>query len=174
MIKLKELLTEALDYPYKYSRSFKTELIDYEDPETGETYKKDVLKPVQLVKFKTDEGVPYLWYARQNRYDGTIWEIAFGIEKVINYDDDHYQIDIGVTGTGNALRIFATVVDIINSFVEFDEDNYEIQRLLFTAKGDKRSDLYINRLVPRIEKFKVESIRDNGGGEKEVMLIRQF
>jgi len=173
MIKLKTLLTEALDYPYKYSRSFRTEQIDYEDPETGETYKKDVLSPVQIVKFKTDEGIPYLWYAKQNRYDDTIWEIAFGVNKGMD-DREHYQLDIGVTGTGNALRIFATVIDIINSFVEFNEDNYEIQRLMFTAKGNNRSALYVKRIVPRIEKFKVESVRDNGGGETEIMLTRQF
>ena len=55
MIKLKNLINELLDYedsyPFKHSQ-FSTEEIDYEDPDSGETYKKDVLSPVQIVRFK--------------------------------------------------------------------------------------------------------------------------
>jgi hypothetical protein len=86
-------------------------------------------------------------------------------------DKEKYSLDSGVTGTGNAFRIFATVIDIINSFIEFDDDFGEIQRILFTAKGDNRTKLYINRIVPRIEKFEVEDIRNNLG-ETEILLIR--
>ena len=66
MVKLKNILMELLDrqdsYPFK--RSFSTEEIDHEDEDTGETYKKDVLSPVQIVKFKTASNVPYIWYAK--------------------------------------------------------------------------------------------------------------
>jgi hypothetical protein len=168
MIKLRQLL-ESLDTPYKHSHGFETEQIDFEDEETGQIYKKDVLKPVQIIKFKTDEGIPYIWYARQNRYDDTTWEIAFGVET--GKDEMGYKLDIELTGTGNAARIFATVINIINSFVEFDEDNFEIQRLTFSSKGEKRTKFYLNRLVPRIENFKLLDVQTNGD-ETEVVLTR--
>ncbi len=172
MIKLKSLLTEGLDDPYRFSHSFETELVDTEDEESGETYKKDVMQPVQIVKFSTDNGVSYIWYARQNRYDPTLWEIAFGVEQVQDYSDTGHKLNIGITGTGNASRVFATVIAIINSFVEFDEDNYEVIRMLFTSKGDKRTRLYLNHIVPRIENFKVENSRNVGADETEIILIR--
>lgn len=179
MIKLSNLLNESLDDPYRYSNSFKTETVnvdadssetvDVDDDSSGETYAKEVLSPVQIIKFKTTNGISYIWYAKQSRYDDTVWEIAFGVEKGIDYRGA-IQLDIGVTGTGNASRIFATVLAITNSFIEMDE-NYEIRRILFTSKGDNRTRLYVKYLVPRIENFKIENVRDNLG-ETEVMLIR--
>jgi hypothetical protein len=171
MIKLKALINESLDNPYKYSHSFKTEEVDYEDDETGETYKKDVLSPLQLIKFKTDKGIPYLWYAKRSRYNESVWTIAFGVVEKGNDEESQYSLNIGMTGTGNAGRIFSTVIDIINSFIEFDDDNYEIQRLIFTAKEKNREEFYIKRIVTRIEKFKLENVRDNIG-ETEITMVR--
>lgn len=180
MIKLKELISEednknrmyeSLNTPYKYRNTFRTEMIDYDDEETGGTYKKEVLYSVQIVKFKTNSGIPYLWYAKQNRHDDTLWEIAFGVEKSVD-DKEKYTLDIEKTGTGDAFRIFATVIDIINSFVEFSEDyDSEVIRLMFTAKGNNRIKLYINRIVPRIDNFKIEDIR-NDYGETVIFLVR--
>lgn len=169
MIKLKDLMFESLDSPYKYKHAFKTEEIDYDDEETGETYKKTVFSPVQIIKFKTDSGIDYLWYAKQNKYDDTIWNIAFGVETGVDYRGAH-QLDIGVTGKGDAFRIFATVIDITNSFIEQDENN-EILRIMFTAKGDNRSQLYIKRLAPLIQNFKIDGVHDDLG-ETEIMMIR--
>jgi hypothetical protein len=172
MILLKELVTESLDTPYKYRNSFRQETIDYEDEETGEKYPKEVLSPVQIVKFKTDEGIPYLWYAKQSRYDSTYWTIAFGVETGVD-DTERYQLDIGTTKTGNAFRVFATVISIINSFIEFDDDNYEVQHLMFSSKGENRTRLYIKYLVPRIENFEIRDVR-NSSDETEVILDRKF
>lgn len=160
-----------MDSPYNYRHTFKTELVDHEDEETGETYKKDVLSPVQLIRFTTDAGIPYLWYAKQSRYDGTVWNIAFGVDKGMD-DREYHQLDIGMTGTGNAARIFATVIDIINSFIQWDDDYNEVQRLIFTSKGAKRTKFYLNQIVPRIENFKIENSRDIGGDETEIMMVR--
>jgi hypothetical protein len=159
MIKLKSLL-ESLDSPYKYKHRFSTELVDHEDEETGETYKKTVLYPVQMIHFSTERGVPYLWYARQNRYDPETWEVAFGVDKGKDERGTH-SLDIGVTGTGDAARIFATVIDITNSFIEFDEDGYEVQRLMFSSKGSNRTKLYL-RLLTKIDKFKLDSVHTSG------------
>lgn len=169
MIKLKKLIYESLDNPYRYKHTFRTEEVDVDDYETGEIYKQTKLYPIQIIKFKTDEGIPYLWYAKQNRHDDTFWNVAFGVEKSVD-DKEKYTLDIGITGTRNAFRIFATVIDIINSFIEFDEDG-EIQKIMFTAEGANRAKLYIDRIVPRIEKFKVEDIRNNLG-ETEILLFR--
>jgi len=167
MIKLKTLL-ESLDYPYKYSHKFKTELIDYEDEENGETYKKDILQPVQIISFKTDDGTPYIWYARQNRYDDTMWEIAFGIDQGQDTKGSH-KLNIDLTGASqNVMRIFSTIIDITNSFIEYDE-NYEIRRLIINSKGDKRTKVYITKLLPKIQKFRVESVSKSGEDTEIIM-----
>lgn len=168
MIKMKQLV-ESFDNPYKYT-GFKTELIDYEDEETGETYKKDVLSPVQIVKFTSDNGVPYIWYARQNVHNDKAWEIAFGVNKGEN-ERGAYQLDIGITGGGNVMRIFSTVIDIINSFIEFDGDNYEIMWLTMSSKGDKRTRIYTDIILPRIEKLKIDHI-SKSGDTTDITMIR--
>ena len=174
MIKLKSLIIrESLDNPYKFKCTFETELIDYEDSETGETYKKDVLKPVQIIEFKTDNNIPYVWYARQSRYDGRWWEITFGIKKGTNIRGG-IDLDIGISKTGDAFRIFATVIDIINSFIEFDNENFEVQHLILTSKGNNRTNLYVNRLIPKIENVKVKDIRIIDDNETEIILDRIF
>lgn len=162
MIKLKNLLTETLDDPYKYKRTFKTEEIDYDDEETGETYKKDVLCPTQIVEFTTENNIKYIWYAKQNRHDPTSWEIAFGIVKKVEDKNKEvkYKTDISITKTGNAFRVFATVIDITNSFIDFDDNYNEIQRITFTSVEKNRTKLYINRLLHKIQKFEIEEERE--------------
>jgi len=169
MIKLKNLIYESLDDPYKYKNTFKTEEIEAEWDDGEGTYMKDVLSPVQIVKFKTDSGVEFIWYARQNRHDDNRWEIAFGVSKGVDHKGAE-QLDIEKTGKGDAFRIFATIIDITNSFIQFDQ-SYEVRNIIFTAKGENRAKLYIKRLVPKIEGFKVDNVRDNYG-ETEVVLSR--
>ena len=170
MIKLKNIIFEILDNPYKYKHQFSTEIVDDEDEETGKTYKKEILCPVQIIHFLTEKGIPYLWYAKQSRYDNTTWEIAFGIEKSKDSRGTHH-LDIGITKTGDVFRIFSTIIDITNSFIECDDNYNEILRLILTSEGDKRTQLYINKIIPRIEKFKLES-KHTIGNETTITLIR--
>jgi hypothetical protein len=166
------LIRESLDNPYNWKNTFKTsEVIDDWD-DSGEEYPKDVLDPVQIIHFKTDDGIPYIWYAKQNRYNDKYWEISFGVVKN-QKDDGGYETDIGVTGTGNAFRIFATVIEITNYFVEYDGDNYEVQNLTFSSKGQNRTSLYKKYLVPRIENFEISHEQQNGD-ETEIQLQRTF
>jgi hypothetical protein len=169
MIKLKTLIGESLSSPYNYRSTFKDEDVEVEDEDTGETYMKNVLSPVQIIKFKTDSGIDYLWYAKQGFYDETAWSIAFGVETGIDAKGAH-QLDIGVTGKGDAFRIFATIIDITNSFIGMDENN-EILTLMFTAKGENRAKLYVKRLVPLIDNFEIEDVRDIHG-ETNITLKR--
>lgn len=172
MIKLRDILTEGLDTPYKYKHSFKTETEEVEDEETGEKYVRDILSSLQLITFKTDAGIEYLWYAKRSRYDENIWTIAFGVNKGMD-TRGYYQLDITKTGTRDVFRVFATVIDIINSFIEFDGDNNEIQRIIFTSADDNRTKFYINRIVPRIENFKLDSAyKGKDDVETEIHLIR--
>jgi hypothetical protein len=149
-------LKESLDHPYKFKNTFKTETITDSDDD-GEEYTKEVFSPVQIVHFTTDEGVPYVWYARQNRHDETTWEIAFGVNKGENIRGG-FEMDIELVNTKNPFRVFSTVIQIINNFIEFDE-NLEIHRLTLTSDHTKRTNLYLNRLLPLIDKFKVSDVR---------------
>jgi hypothetical protein len=171
-LKLKYILNELLDVgdSYPFQHSFRTELVDEEDEETGETYKKEVLSPVQIIKFKTPTGLEYMWYARQGNYDDTSWSIAFGVYKGKDEIRGSEKIDIKKTGTGDAFRVLSTVLNIINTFVEFDE-NYEIRRLTFESEGKNRTDLYLKRLVPKIENFEVENVHTDG--ESSVVTLRR-
>ena len=169
-MKYRDFFNESLTDPYRYSANFKTESIDYEDEDTGEVYKKDVLKPVQIVRFTGSDGTPYIWYAKQDYHDNTLWTIAFGVSTGINARGAN-NLDIELTNKGDAFKILSTVIDITNDFVDFDDNNYEIQRMMFTSEGDKRTALYLKRVVPRIRNFRVDSV-NKMGTESTVMLVR--
>jgi hypothetical protein len=104
---------ESLDNPYPWKNTFKTEEVTNDWDDTGEEYSKDVLEPSQVVHFKTEDGTPYIWYAKQNRYNDEYWEIAFGVVEK-DKGDGSFETNIEKTGKGNAFRIFATVIEITN------------------------------------------------------------
>jgi hypothetical protein len=161
---------ESLDNPYRSRGSFSTYEEEVEDEETGEIHVENKLSPVQIVHFKTDAGVPYVWYARQSRYDDTRWEIAFGEHETTDPHNGALLLNTKTTGRGDAFRVFATVLEITNQFIEFD-DNYEVRTLSFTAKGDNRSSLYAKRLAPRLDKFKITDVR-TVDGESTITMSR--
>ena len=153
------IYTESFDTPYRFSPNFETETVEDEEEEG---YTKEVFTPVQIVKFKTDDGTQFIWYARQDRYSNVSWEIAFGIPNDKSESEKgSYRLDLELTNKGNAFRIFSTILDITNYFIEQDE-NWEIQHINFSSKGDKRTEFYLKYLVPRIQKFKLESTRKEG------------
>ena len=172
MINLKKLLieylNEVMDIPYSYNGNFKTEMRDMED-EIGEKYSQEVLQDVQLIKFKTDDGVEYLWYARRDFHNEYLWHIAFGRYKGLNTQGKH-EIDIELTKAKNPFKIFATVVSIINDFVDFDEGN-EVQYLHSSSKGHNRTQLYLKRLIPLITKFKLYHVTKSTY-DNDITLIR--
>jgi hypothetical protein len=169
-MKYREFFVESLTDSYRYSAHFETGTIDHEDEDTGEVYKKDVLQPVQIVRFTGGDGTPYLWYARQDYHDNTLWTIAFGVVTGIDARGTN-KLDIELTNKGDAFKILSTVIDITNDFVRFDGDNYEVQRLMFASEGNKRTALYLKRVVPRIEDFKVNDV-NTMGTETTVFLSR--
>lgn len=166
----RDFFTESFTDSYSYSANFKTESIDYEDEDTGEVYKKDVLKPVQIVRFTGSDGTPYIWYVKQDYHDNTLWTIAFGIFTGIDARGSN-KLDINLSNKNDAFKVLSTVIDITNDFVDFDDNNYEIQRMMFTSEGDKRTALYLKRVVPRIRNFRVDSV-NKMGTESTVRLVR--
>ena len=168
-MRYRDFFTESLTDSYPYSADFKTESIDYEDEDTGEVYKKDVLQPVQIVRFTGSDKTPYIWYVKQDRYDNMLWTIAFGISTGIDVRGSN-KLDINLSNKNDAFKVLSTVIDITNDFVDFD-DNYEIQSMMFTSEGDKRTALYLKRVVPRIRNFRVDSV-NKMGTESTVMLVR--
>jgi hypothetical protein len=82
-------------------------------------------------------------------------------------------LDIELTNKGDPFKILSTVIDITNDFIRFDDDNYEVQRLMFTSEGKKRTALYLKRVVPRIEDFKVNNV-NTMGTETTVILSRTY
>lgn len=137
------ILREGFDSPYPYRPNFEEEQVDTEDDETGEVYYKYILKPVQIVPFKTADGTDFIWYAKQDRYSDVTWEIAFGIPNdKSDIENKNYRLDLELTNKGNAFRIFSTILAITNDFIEHDGDDYEIQNLKFSSEGDKRSEFY--------------------------------
>ena len=169
-MRYRDFFTESLTDSYPYSADFKTESIDYEDEDTGEVYKKDVLQPVQIVRFTGSDKTPYIWYVKQDRYDNMSWTIAFGISTGIDVRGSN-KLDINLSNKGDAFRVLSTVIDITNDFIRFDDDTQEVHRLMFTSDGDKRTALYLKRVVPRIENFKVDSV-SSSGSETTVILSR--
>ena len=87
--------------------------------------------------------------------------------------DGSFETNIEKTGKGNAFRIFATVIEITNYFVEYDGDNYEVQNLTISSKGNNRTSLYKKYLIPRIENFDISHEQQNGE-ETEIHLQRNF
>ena len=163
------IINESFDAPYKCSKNFKYETVDKEDDDGGTTYKEQVFSPVQIIKFKPDEGIQFLWYARQSYHNETFWTIAFGVME--SEKDKNYKINIELTKSNAPYRIFATIIDIINSFIEQDE-NGEIQHLHFESKGAKRTKLYLERLIPKIEKFRLDHVSNAGDETSEITLYR--
>jgi hypothetical protein len=172
LLKDKHQIHEAFDNPYRWKHTFKTEEVTQDWDESGEEYAKNILQPVQIINFQTDDGIPYIWYAKQNRYDDNNWEIAFGMVEDIK-PDGSYKTNIEKTGSGNAFRVFATVIEITNSFIEYDEDNYEVQTLTVKSKGDNRTSLYKKYIIPRLENFQI-SDEQKDGDETEIHLQRKF
>jgi len=101
-----------------------------------------------------------------------LWTIAFGVSTGINARGAN-NLDIELTNMGDAFKILSTVIDITNDFIRFDDDNYEVQSLMFTSEGEKRTALYLKRVVPRIENFKVSDV-STSGSESRVILSRTY
>lgn len=161
-MRAREFITEVFDNPLAFNAQWDEEDVpedEIEDYDGQLTYPSRI----QTVDFTSPDGIPYLWYAKQNKYDDTAWEIVFGAKtgKTFRGND---KIDIGKTGTGNQMRIFATVLDITDEFVEYFE--YEVRNLYFTADKDdgmSRQKLYKKILQHRMpDGFALGGAEDRG------------
>lgn len=166
LYELTRTINESFDNPYRYRGRWQEEEVerDEEDEDADAVQPGERVAALQTMKFTTDDGIEYMWYAKQSRYEPSAFEVAFGIVKGTDYKDAT-QLDIEKTGTGNQQRVFATVLLILNEFIEFFE--YDIQYISFTADktaGENRSNLYkkmLQRHMP--DGFNLSDVREDSG-----------
>lgn len=157
-------ITESFDDPYRYKSKWEEADLDPDDydEEDGIPLGERVAD-IQKAMFTTDDGIEYMWYAKQNRYEPSAFEVAFGVVKGIDAHNGKTQLDITKTNTGNQMRVFATAIAILNDFVEYFED--DVQYISFTAdkeQGESRSKLY-KRLIQAHtpDGFKLMDVRED-------------
>lgn len=167
-MKISEFLKESLDDPLDYQAKWDDVEIpedEREDYDGRDTYPARV----QKAYFTSPSGTKFLWYAKQGNYDDTYWEIAFGVIESTS-SDGRETLDIGKTGTGNQMRIFATVLDIMDDFTEYFE--HDVMTIMFTAdksEGMSRQRLYSKILGRRTpDGFSLDKAEDQGN---EVMFV---
>ena len=91
-----------------------------------------------FVSYKAELENGMLGVIFSENYKG-LWEIMFGTNKQLTNRDRIAQLQYDATGTGNAARIFATVLVAIKKFTK-EHNDYRI--LNFSAKGASRVRLY--------------------------------
>lgn len=157
-------INESLDNPYRYRGRWEDEEVEQDDDEEYDTQPGERVAALQTMTFTTDDGIEYMWYAKQSRYEPSAFEVAFGKVKGTNYKGAT-ELDIEKSGTGNQQRVFATALQILHDFVEHFE--YDVQYVSFTAdkaSGDNRSNLYKKMIAKRMpDGFKLSDVREDSG-----------
>ena len=83
-------------------------------------------------------------------YDGDgQWEVDFGREETTQaWNRRDKAVSAKITGQGDAFRIYATLIDMIQDFVR----HQDFDALVFTAHETSRKDLY-KRILPKLAKL---------------------
>ncbi len=172
-----KVLTEAFDGGFDYKPKFVE--TRKKDPATG----KRILDQYQEIKFFTDNNDEYrVLFTKINPKDASSskWFVDFfsySVNKNRNEDEDYNpkrpkkksikspfvvgNLDVSINGNGSQMRVFATVIDIINDFADFAGDR--VTELYFHAVEPNRRSLY-KRLVSRYtDKFKLASYDEDSG-----------
>jgi hypothetical protein len=84
-------------------------------------------------RFTTDDNIDYAIYIEN---DYSAWEVTFKANAMDAAKMDKSPVDI--LNTGNAFRVFATVLYFVQKFIE----KIEPQRITFSAKEPSRQKLY--------------------------------
>lgn len=92
--------------------------------------------------FRTDDNIDYVIYIENNYSE---WEVIFKINSITALRMD--KSPIGILNTGDAFRIFATVLNFIQKFIE----KIKPTRIVFSAKEPSRKKLY-SALVKKFSK----------------------
>ena len=79
--------------------------------------------------FRTDDNIDYVIYIENNYSE---WEVIFKINSITALRMD--KSPIGILNTGDAFRIFATVLNFIQKFIE----KIKPTRIVFSAKEPSR------------------------------------
>jgi hypothetical protein len=141
------LMSEGFDKPYRYSFS------------NAPTSRYEV-----AADFTTDAGIKYEVMFETSEYSDGAWDLAFEMvdakKHSKNPTEGGWFTGLGITRTGDAFRVFATVIAIFKDFLE----KYEPNKVYFSATEKSRKDLYaamIKRL-PRITRnYTAKAMRGN-------------
>lgn len=105
-------------------------------------YDNDSYSDVANFTFSTKEGVEYSVSLTLHAEEPMeVWDVEF-TNHTVDRDDRHQ-----VTGSGNPLQVFATVLDIVTQFASKRKECV----FTFSSSGDTRSSLY-ERLLQRVLK----------------------
>ena len=153
-MRLLQHITESFNRPYKYSFDGNNSREDYEysfktDNNVNYTFSATLgfdyggTKLEGLIKKKTDVSLNY--------HDGyfNYFDIQFYIDAEENKRDN-----IGISGTGDAMRVLATVLVIMKDFLKREEP----QIIVFTADEKSRRKLYDRMIKVLSSKFKYKLI----------------
>lgn len=104
-----------------------------------------------------DNPIPWKWVSKNEHNWEAGFDIgnmkyaltcAFAFQFVVIRFETRATGDTGITGTGNEIAVFATVIDIVKEIIDVPT----VKTIVFTAKEKSRQKLY-NRLVKLFEKM---------------------
>ncbi len=117
-----------------------------------------------------DQAFPWKWNVQDEDFYQAEFVESKGIPIHVQFqvEDPHWEVDftrdsgpadktLGITGEGDALKIFATVADVVKSFVR----KVLPEELYFTADEPSRQKMY-QRALPRLAKFIGMTISTSG------------
>lgn len=134
------LVTEILTSPSSWEETDShSKQVEYMMTIGGRVYE------VLFTREPVDHADP-LWAALHTPNTVThAWQLAFAPYRVASKDGAGQYSAYGVTNSGNAIDVFATLVDVVRDFSRKHPDRL----IVFTAKEPSRRRLY-DRLVKRI------------------------
>lgn len=104
--------------------------------------------PSRFSRSKQRHGVVYEWWVEDQHY-----EMTFSHEGSNEYETEFRNLtsgdSFGITGSGGAARVFATVVKIMEDFIKFSDPD----GISFSAKTESRKKLYSRMLKRFSDKY---------------------
>jgi len=144
------------------------EVLDYQGPIVNGglvmyTFKVEDLH--YIVKF-LDVKTKFIDYEFENLISANeeppenVVEISYGINL-------GYKVEMGVSGTGNSIQVFSTVLDIIKT--QLNKMNYRF--IVFSAKEDSRQKMYdrLARLIANNTQMKLADTFNDEHGKNYIL-----
>jgi hypothetical protein len=161
---------ESFDSAYSYNTDW-----NMQDEETPSKFQK--------VLFETEDGVKYLWMAERTKEKS--WSISFGViskkyyKKLSDNPHDNRKIlkysssmETKVTNSGNAMKVFSTVIKISLEFTKQFESITNMITFSSLVSEESRYKLYLKmakRVKSDFEFLSSEPIKGDDGEVKHLV-----